>query len=472
MPESTSDDPFRLVVESAPNGIIVADRSGRIVMVNQSAEKMFGYDRSEFLELSIEDLVPENIRGKHAGHRETFHKSPEPRQMGAGRDLRAKRKDGSEFPVEIGLTPLQSGNDTKILSSIVDITERKQNEEQLRQYAAELEAGNLELRRQSDLLRNVHDAVILVNGDGIVCEWNAGATRVFEMDTAEAIGKSLQEICPHPHQHPFFDRFVPALEKQASIEAVIACDLRSGTKLFLRTHVSKMDTSEGVGYVICASDITELKRLEHEILNVSENEQRRIGQDLHDDLCSQLSGIACITKMLEDSLKPDRKTEAELIARVTEMLADAVQKARQIAKGLVPAALETHGFSGALQELAAHFREVFGVNCVAEIKTENALDGIEQNAAVQLFRIAQEACTNSAKHSDADLIKISAGVEDGWVTLCVSDDGKGMPEDFSSTGMGLLTMRRRAEIIGAEFEIDAFPGEGATVRCRLFVPDS
>ena len=110
------DDPFRRVVESAPYGMVVSDAQGRIVMVNPQAEAMFGYSAESFLERHIEDLVPPQFRGGHAAKREGFHGSPTPRSMGEGRDLYACRSDGSEFPVEIALTPLVCSGETLTLS--------------------------------------------------------------------------------------------------------------------------------------------------------------------------------------------------------------------------------------------------------------------------------------------------------------------------------------------------------------------
>jgi PAS domain S-box-containing protein len=118
-----------LVIESAPNGIVVADQTGRIILVNAQMEKMFGYDRAEMLGQPIELLVPEPFRRQHAGYRSGFAARPETRLMGVGRDLYGRRKDGSEFPVVIGLNPLQTAQDTLILSTVADITERKLAEE-------------------------------------------------------------------------------------------------------------------------------------------------------------------------------------------------------------------------------------------------------------------------------------------------------------------------------------------------------
>jgi PAS domain S-box-containing protein len=143
--ESGDRDPFRRVVESAPYGMVVSDADGRVVMVNPQAMEMFGYGMEEFLTLRIEDLVPPRFRGGHDGLRRAFQGHPETRPMGAGRDLYACRRDGSEFPIEIALTPLNLGGGSLVLSSIIDITRRKRDEEELLRYATKLERSNAEL---------------------------------------------------------------------------------------------------------------------------------------------------------------------------------------------------------------------------------------------------------------------------------------------------------------------------------------
>ncbi|MBI3563898.1 MAG: PAS domain S-box protein [Elusimicrobia bacterium] len=122
---------FRLVVEAAPSALVMADEEGRIVLVNGQAEKLFGYARKELLALSVDDLVPERARGSHHGHRAAYAHAPSVRAMGAGRDLHALRKDGTEVPVEIGLNPLNEGDRRFVLASIVDISRRKELERQL-----------------------------------------------------------------------------------------------------------------------------------------------------------------------------------------------------------------------------------------------------------------------------------------------------------------------------------------------------
>jgi PAS domain S-box-containing protein len=124
-----SEERLRLIVEGAPVGIVVVNREGRIVQANSMADRLFGYGREELHGMAVEQLLPMSLRDRHPGHRAAFHAAPTARMMGAGRDLRALRKDGREFPVEIGLSPVSLGEETLVLASVIDISERKRIEE-------------------------------------------------------------------------------------------------------------------------------------------------------------------------------------------------------------------------------------------------------------------------------------------------------------------------------------------------------
>ena len=140
---SDSEQQFRLVVEAAPNGMLLVDERGTIVMVNASALRQFGYERKELLDQSVEMLIPGPSRSDHRQHRAGFSKAPQTRSMGGGRELFGLRKDGSEIPVEIGLTPIQLATGMGVLASIVDISERKRLEMQLRRAERLAELGTL-----------------------------------------------------------------------------------------------------------------------------------------------------------------------------------------------------------------------------------------------------------------------------------------------------------------------------------------
>jgi len=140
-----AEERFRLVVESAPNAMLLVNREGIIEMVNSQTENYFGYDRTELIGMNVDSLVPEDLRGNHMHHRQGFLVDPQTRPMGVGRDLHGLRKDGSEFPVEIGLTPIQTQDGLLVIATIVDITERKRADEAL-------EAKNDELKKMSQQL--------------------------------------------------------------------------------------------------------------------------------------------------------------------------------------------------------------------------------------------------------------------------------------------------------------------------------
>ncbi|MBS0149517.1 MAG: response regulator [Nitrospira sp.] len=145
-----AEEQFRLAVESAPNGILMANQEGVITLVNTQVERWFRYDRHEIVGRPIEMLLPERFRSQHHGQRTAFYHDPKARAMGAGRDLFGRRKDGSEFPLEIGLSPIKTSQGTQVLAAIVDISTRKQAEESLREAAHALAAKNLKLQRANE----------------------------------------------------------------------------------------------------------------------------------------------------------------------------------------------------------------------------------------------------------------------------------------------------------------------------------
>jgi PAS domain S-box-containing protein len=149
--------------EFATEGILVTDTAGEIVMINPSAERMFGYDKGALLGKKIEVLIPRKFSGKHEKHRESFNKDPQPRSMGVGRDLFASRKDGSEFPVEISLSPFESVNGKFVIAFIIDITVRKQQEFTLKQKTAELEKITTQVRQMNaDLEGRIENRTIML----------------------------------------------------------------------------------------------------------------------------------------------------------------------------------------------------------------------------------------------------------------------------------------------------------------------
>lgn len=210
------------------------------------------------------------------------------------------------------------------------------------------------------------------------------------------------------------------------------------------------------------------RRLEKEILEISEREQQRIGQDLHDDLGQQLAGIWCLNRVLESSLVASKSPEAENAAKITGLLKNALALTRTLARGLQPVALESGGLPAALDELTHRTSDMFGVRCRCECPKELTVDKL---TATHLYRIAQEAVTNAVKHGHATEIEIELNSTSDQTILTIQDNGKGLqsePAPSPLQGMGLRIMRYRTSIIGGVLEIkNRKDSPGTTVTCTI-----
>jgi signal transduction histidine kinase len=205
------------------------------------------------------------------------------------------------------------------------------------------------------------------------------------------------------------------------------------------------------------------QRLEREIVNISEAEQRRIGQDLHDGLCQYLAGLTCAASSLRDDLqKLHLNAETNTADELAKLLQEAVVQTRDLARKLVPAHIDRLGLVLALELLADSVTRLQGVTCAFAFHGANP--GCDQHTAIHLYRIAQEAINNATRHGHARNIAISIEAADHSMTLRVSDDGGGFSES-DLEGTGLTIMRYRARLVGGELSIGRRNNSGTTISC-------
>lgn len=207
------------------------------------------------------------------------------------------------------------------------------------------------------------------------------------------------------------------------------------------------------------------QRLEREIINVSDAERRRIGQDLHDGLCQVLAALSCSATSLRDDLeKLNLPTEADVAGELAALLRDAVAQTRDLARGLLPVRLDQVGLVLALEALAKSVTQLQGVQCTFE--SHPATQKHEGGAALNFYRIAQEAINNATRHGRPHNIAISLNTKGHVTTLRVADDGTGIRENgINESGMGLSIMRYRARLNGGDLEIGQREGGGTVVLC-------
>jgi signal transduction histidine kinase len=213
-------------------------------------------------------------------------------------------------------------------------------------------------------------------------------------------------------------------------------------------------------------EMAERERLEAEILQISEREQRRIGHDLHDSLCQHLTATALAGQVLTERLTSKALSEADDASKVVELVEEGITLARSLAHGLYPVEMEAEGLMDAFQELAANITSRSKVRCVFERASPVLLH--DAAAATHLYRIAQEAVTNAVRHGKAKRIVISLTERGGTITLTVEDDGIGLPDTRQeSKGLGIRIMAHRAVMMGGTLLVEPAPTGGTIVSCSL-----
>jgi len=235
----------------------------------------------------------------------------------------------------------------------------------------------------------------------------------------------------------------------------------------LRTLQRKLEARVAQRTAALAQEIKERTRLQKELVETAENEQRRISYDMHDGLCQHLTGTALASQVLGQKLANKSLPETVEANHLVELVEEAIELTRSLARGLDPIEVQTGQLADNFQELAARKSKRFKVSCQFECNQGVPLNDVK--IATQLYRIAQEAVINAAQHGKAKHISIRLDSVDGKLILTVTDDGIGLPENArNSDGMGLRIMAYRAEMIGATFNIERLSSSpGTRVTCAL-----
>jgi two-component system CheB/CheR fusion protein len=242
------------------------------------------------------------------------------------------------------------------------------------------------------------------------------------------------------------------------------------TRDFQGLAVPEFDDNQQVqtAMLIC-HDVTESKKLQKEVLEISAREQRRIGQDLHDGLGQLLTGIGFKVALLQQEVRDRGSFDEITLEEISGLVEGAIGLTRQLAEGLDPVTVDMRGIQDGLERLALHTEKVYGIPC--SLSVEDRLPALGDAVATHVYRIAQEAVNNAVKHAEPSAVQIRLDREHDRIVLRVTDNGSGIGLGARKNGgLGLRIMDYRARMIAGEFHIMASPAGGTIVTCRFALP--
>jgi len=454
------------IIASATDAIITVDARQRVTLFNAAAERMFRCTAAEALGAPLERFIPARFREAHRAHIADFDRTgTTARAMGHQRPLTALRCDGVEFPIEATISQVTVGGQKLFTAIVRDITERLSAEQALVESEHRLRA----------VVETAVDAIITIDDHGIIETVNPSAERMFGYPRDEMVGRNVNMLMPEPHRSDhdsYLDRYLRTGEARIiGIGREVVGVRKDGSTFPLDLSVSEFRAGGRRMFTGVVHDASNRRRLEREILEASANEQRRVGHELHDGLCQQLTGVAFATELLARRLKKEAPGAVASVYELAREVDAAIGQARGLARGLNPVEVHAGGLAQALQHLAGKVSETYGVKCVFRQKGDTDL--ADNAAETHLFRITQEAVSNAIRHGKASRVDVELAVDAERLTLKVKDNGLGLKHDMTqamsanSDGIGLQTMAYRARIIGGQLDVQRGPARGVTVTCSI-----
>jgi PAS domain S-box-containing protein len=471
---------YRDLLESTPDGIVIANSTGRIVLANTQAEKLFGYPAGELRGQLIEVLLPKRLRGHHVGHRTTYFGQPRTRTMGAGLELYGVRKDEVEFPVEISLSPIQTEEGVLVMSAIRDISERRKAEQKFR-----------------GLLESAPDAIVIVNPQGDIVLVNSQTEKLFGYPRLELLGKKIEILIPKRYgdQHPGFRTNFFGAPRPRSMGAGLELYglRRNGTEFPVEISLSPLDTEDGMLVSSAIRDITERKTIERalhekkvELENANLAKDRFLASMSH-ELRTPLNAILGFSQLLANEALPSTalqkkqftlnilKAGQHLLTLINEILDLAKIESGTLTLSMEPVALgdvilESQAMAEALGN-PRNLRMIF--------PRENTLHVLADRT--RLKQVVLNLVSNAIKYNrDMGMVVVECSpIPGGRVRLSVRDTGSGLEQEQlaalfqpfnrlgqeagvqEGTGIGLVVTKRLVELMGGTIGVTSTVGIGS-----------
>jgi PAS domain S-box-containing protein len=439
-------------LDNIADAVITVDDEGCIKFFNRTARELFRSD-DESIEDTPFDAVGAFVDEKGSPIR-ISDGSPAAGLPGTSLATLVLR-GGAHVPVEWSAVRvlLNGSQSTGTVIVIRDLTSRLKAEEAQARLVSMVESSD--------------DAIISTSLSGEILSWNRGAEKMYGFPRSEMVGQALSKLLPDFLPDEISRLITRIKEGESSLTIETVHRNRSGSLIDVSMKAQGLqDYRHGAGAVsLIIRDITARKNLDKRLREIRNNEQARIGQDLHDSLGQQLAGILFNMKVLERRLRSlGVQEEAAYAARLADLIGDALHKTKDLARGLIPAKLQTEGLLYALQQLCSDVEGLYGISVECRVSEGTASYG--HLVDTELYHIAEEAVGNASRHGGCTRISVLLTSNESELILSIDDDGDGIPEKESGSGLGMRIMQHRADLINGSLTVSSSQ-QGTLVICRV-----